>query len=432
MLLQVTCILVKLSTIIIICASAAIASSLLSPQHCANEAYLLSTNLACGELGSGDLLSTIGRAGVELFVKNRGPAYFHPWSFDPLCTPVLEKLDSEVCVYTNASFGMGRGISILTTPAIAKKFASLPPFQDELAIKKADIAGKPWSTRQIEGKGIGMIASRDLKRGDLITSTTPVLLVYPSSFLRSSIMELLLRRAIEQLPRSSQDAYLNLATIFGDEAVKIQDVLKANTFEVQVGGVMHLAVFPEQSRMNHDCGPNAQYYIDHERLTHYVHATRPILKGEEITISYTDPLQPTSDRQKHLKVAFHFTCSCSRCSSASESDSILRQITQLVMTLSNIDYKYDGTPEMAEKLIKLHEHEGLEGFMAMAYSLAALTYSSIGDEQGTIFNAQKAWEVSRMRNGPGMNDDEIWKDAIENPRELWNWGKALKFKKSEM
>lgn len=39
-------------------------------------------------------------------------------------------------------------------------------------------------------------------------------------------------------------------------------------------------------RINHDCRPNADYYFDPESLTQYVHALRPIVEGEEITITY--------------------------------------------------------------------------------------------------------------------------------------------------
>ncbi len=53
------------------------------------------------------------------------------------------------------------------------------------------------------------------------------------------------------LPAASREHYFSLATIYGQPHVAVQDVVKANAFEMQVGGQMHLAVFPETSRMNH-------------------------------------------------------------------------------------------------------------------------------------------------------------------------------------
>lgn len=43
--------------------------------------------------------------------------------------------------------------------------------------------------------------------------------------------------------------------IYGHKTMRVQDRLKANAFEMQVGGVMHLALFPEANRINHDCAP---------------------------------------------------------------------------------------------------------------------------------------------------------------------------------
>lgn len=40
--------------------------------------------------------------------------------------------------------------------------------------------------------------------------------------------------------------------------------------------------------MNHDCRPNAHYYWDPETFTQNVFAVRPILAGEEITITYVE------------------------------------------------------------------------------------------------------------------------------------------------
>jgi SET domain-containing protein len=42
------------------------------------------------------------------------------------------------------------------------------------------------------------------------------------------------------------------------------------------------------SRMNHDCRPNAHYYWDPDTFTQNVFATRDILAGEEITITYVE------------------------------------------------------------------------------------------------------------------------------------------------
>lgn len=38
--------------------------------------------------------------------------------------------------------------------------------------------------------------------------------------------------------------------------------------------------------MNHDCRPNAAYHFNPTTATMDIHAVRPILAGEDITVSY--------------------------------------------------------------------------------------------------------------------------------------------------
>jgi len=180
-----------------------------------------------------------------------------PWSYEPICTEFLEGLKSKLCVYTNATFANGRGISIFTTPEIAKEFATLLPFQDPSVLQERAInpPDGPWYTRKLPGKGIGMLAKRNLKRGDVITAYTPYLLAHMENVLSTQEREEYLRIAVDQLPDASKEHYFSLATIYGKPSVIVQDVVKTNTFEMQVGGQMHMAVFPEAARMNHACAP---------------------------------------------------------------------------------------------------------------------------------------------------------------------------------
>jgi hypothetical protein len=67
--------------------------------------------------------------------------------------------------------------------------------------------------------------------------------------------ERFLQIAVSQLPQQSQDQYYALAKMFNVESLVAQDVVKSNAFEMDLGGAMHLGVFPEASRLNHACDP---------------------------------------------------------------------------------------------------------------------------------------------------------------------------------
>jgi hypothetical protein len=180
-----------------------------------------------------------------------------PWSQPPTCTHVLQSINDKLCIYTSTSFGNGRGISIFTTPKTAKHFAALPAFNDPSALEaqKINIPTNTWRATSIPNKGIGMLATKPLKFQDRVTSYTPAFLAYLEEELGTMEREMWWRFAIEQLPEKIKTDFLSLNYVFGDERVRVQDIVKANTFQVEVGGVNHLAVFPETSRLNHACNP---------------------------------------------------------------------------------------------------------------------------------------------------------------------------------
>ncbi len=79
--------------------------------------------------------------------------------------------------------------------------------------------------------------------------------------------------------------------------------------------------FKQASLLNHSCSPNAEISCVGRGLK--LIATRGIMKGEEITISYIDRFQPRSFRLKTLKEDFFFDCLCPSCNS--EKDDIYQE-----------------------------------------------------------------------------------------------------------
>ncbi|OAL40158.1 hypothetical protein AYO20_00578 [Fonsecaea nubica] len=383
---------------------------------------------------------------------------FAPWSYKPACTAKISEIDSELCVYTDRFFSDGRGISIFTTPEVAKEFVSLLASLKSSVQPDGDASGVnhftgAWYTHPVPGKGIGMLAKRDLIRGDMITAYTPVLLASKEDLLPKDQREKFLRLAIFQLPTPSREAYWNLATLSDDEkdSHRAQDIAGANAFEIRLdgkqgsnpeasaadmpgSGTAHLAVIPEASRMNHDCAPNAVFYINASTLAHVVRATRPIRKGEEITIAYTNPLAPRAVRQKYLSDAFHFTCTCSRCvrdgrtdthtnaGSDTDVDAALSEIASLQNTLSRwSDPTSDASVKHAERLVQLHRDEGLEGYLDPAYCYAALMYSAVGSLRGAQKYLPLAIEAIELRLGPGAPDLPAWRAMLDDPTRHWSW-----------
>ncbi|KAF2185295.1 SET domain-containing protein [Zopfia rhizophila CBS 207.26] len=369
-----------------------------------------------------DELVIPSEASTSSILGSTGQADFGPWSYPLVCTGVLQTLGSKLCVYTNASFGDGRGISIFTTPRIAAEFVTLPALQDPTALDGNGINtfSGSWYAEELPGKGVGMLARRNLKPKDRITAYTPALLAHLEDELPTMEREKYFRIAISQLPAATRDSYLQLATVYGKPQIRVQDIVKANTFQLHIGGQNHLAVFPETSRLNHDCSPNAQYYLDPALLTHFVHATRPIAKGEEITISYTSPLELTADRQLHLSQGFHFTCACSRCTSKS-TDTTLSEIRDMQNALNDWSSTSKASPKLAEKMLQLYRKEGLEGFLDIPYGFAALAYNAVGDSERATKYAEKAVDAILMKDGPWTPNLRIWNEMLQDPKTHWSY-----------
>ncbi|KAJ9302063.1 hypothetical protein DTO271G3_929 [Paecilomyces variotii] len=352
-------------------------------------------------------------------------ATFGPWSFKPSCTEFIPSIQSELCVYTDRSFADNRGISIFTTPQIADEFVRLRPFRDPAILAGINNPEGPWHPQNLPGRGIGLLAKTRIDPGERLMAYTPLLIMHQHHQISIPVREKFLRLAIEQLPDASKEQYLRLATIYGNLSVIVQDVIQTNAFEMQVGGEMHLAIFPEASRMNHDCAPNAQYYLDPLSLTHYVHAVRYILAGEELTIAYSSPLEFVSNRQRHLKESFRFTCGCSRCLASKTADAALAEMKSIEASLADWTKTSIASTELAEKLIELYRQERLEGFLDTAYRHAALTYNAVGNSAQAKKYAQLAADSGAMKDGPEAPNVRGMKELLKHPEKHWSWRRRM-------
>ena len=182
------------------------------------------------------------------------------------------------------------------------------------------------------------------------------------------------------------------------------------------------------------------YYFDTQTLTQNVHASRRIHAGEEITITYIEPLQTLEKRLAATKRSWGFECTCSLCTQSAEktreSDKRIRKIVQLIESLKKPE---DGTesadikakaqslpsPAMAELLISLYEQERLYATIFDAYVLAARAYSSVADQYTALKYAYKAIEVGLINSGPRDKDVHDMKALVKAPGRHWSWGVRL-------
>lgn len=327
----------------------------------------------------------------------------------------------------NGNFAEGRGIAIVTTPELARHVASLPAFRspEKLREGRVNVHSGLWRTENMEEKGIGSLASRDLESDTEILKYTPAFVAYLEHEMPTLEREKLWRTALLQLSEQTRDSFLALSYVHQDERVRAQAIVQANTFQLNIDGVNHLAVFHETSRLNHDCAPNAQYVIDSEMLTHTVHTTRRVGEGEELGIAYTSPMEKAEVRQGKMREGFGFVCQCARCMDSERSDKVLDTIHSLEAHLNDWTPSSLASPAMADQLIELYQQEGLQGFLDVPFGHRALAANALGDLEGARMWAERARREVVGKDGKGAVAVGVWEGVVRDAGGHWSFGRRV-------
>jgi len=160
-------------------------------------------------------------------------------------------------------------------------------------------------------KGEGAFASRDLQRGDLILSETPMFRV-PRSCPERIVID-----AVENLSPVHLDQFLSLQNSHTDcYSSPILGIFYTNAFGFADDDDNGLCL--RSSKFNHSCSPNAKFSFNSNTGQHRIYALGSIPLGEEIFVAYINGPDlygsPRRSRQAHLRPGYHFTCACSVCS----------------------------------------------------------------------------------------------------------------------
>ena len=101
-----------------------------------------------------------------------------------------------------------------------------------------------------------------------------------------------------------------------EEILRCCGYLDSNAFKVDAGSGVR-ALYALASMINHDCVPNSRVSFDSKKRLH-LFANRDIARGEEITVTYCNPLLGTPARQEMLRRNHFFLCNCRRCNDPTE------------------------------------------------------------------------------------------------------------------
>ncbi|KAI0139999.1 SET domain-containing protein [Hypoxylon sp. NC0597] len=238
------------------------------------------------------------------------------------------------------------------------------------------------------GKGLGVFATRDIKRAENIMNDAPILCQTFEEEEKADSWYACLKRKFDQLSPENKGKFMSLSyyidtvdeSLFsrvreflkgyleiGDDDeealqlefesfLKIMAIYLTNTSQMLINYEFGAGVFTDFSRINHSCFPNADWSSDGETELMMVRATRDIAEGEEITITYINELAPLSQRKEHLWRVYGFTCNCAACEGPDQEMHEQRRQE----TLARIDAAgpwEDSDEEYDEPL----EEEGVDG-----------------------------------------------------------------------
>ncbi|RYO73756.1 hypothetical protein DL766_000568 [Monosporascus sp. MC13-8B] len=343
------------------------------------------------------------------------------------------------CAFSNPFFNRGQGISVITTPESIAKIASRTVFKNAVITENSPIPPEspvPYHVAEFPGKGFGLVATRSLRDGELVMSRTPAVMANAKTVngLGKYHLADLLRNGVESLSSEHKSQYLNLST--HDEAAtyeeKVYKIFKTNSFRTGAhdGESDFHSTFTEVSRLNHDCRPNCAYYFDHTTFAHKVIAVRDIAPGEELTISYYDPLQPSSERRQRLSRDWGFACSCRSCTAGTqqiaESDKRIEEVHQLWKELDDYTSNSKATPEKAERLVQLYKQEGIYGRLHEAYYRAAVEWIGVGNAGKAAEHASRCIDRGRTFRGPDRPFIKNMEKLIVDPAGYPGWKFRLK------
>jgi hypothetical protein len=170
-------------------------------------------------------------------------ARYSPWTSDPYC--IQPKGHKEYCVFSDALFGSGQGISVIAQKESGMKLAAnelqrpgISP-DDVTPEEKYEILERP-------GRGYGLFVKRDkvVEAGEIILVDAPLLLVADEvweSFPLEERLELEWM-AVMQLPKRSRQRLLSLASSMEKGTDKVDNVVATNSFRQAHGEKTYLSV----------------------------------------------------------------------------------------------------------------------------------------------------------------------------------------------
>ena len=164
----------------------------------------------------------------------------------------------------------------------------------------------PFLVRRVEGKGLGVVAARDILPGQLIMSEIALILVKRDKSGCLTVNQA--RQIFKQAAMINKVQKEKLVDLHCLEERKVLNIFKNNCIRVDDDNIgLYLLI----SRINHSCCPNSIVCQGAEKE---VRAMKYIKRGEEITMTYIVNTSDTKIKRGEELRYWQFKCDCEVCS----------------------------------------------------------------------------------------------------------------------
>ena len=138
-----------------------------------------------------------------------------------------------------------------------------------------------------EGKGLGAVATKDIKRGTLILKELPQISIKRTNNRNQDINNL--KSAFYRMNKINQEEYLSHYCYgFTSKEEKITKIFQFNKFTQRNFGMPNITevLYIKGSRFNHSCSANAYFDWNSDKELEIRAMSKVIKAGQEITIDY--------------------------------------------------------------------------------------------------------------------------------------------------
>ncbi|KAI0284005.1 hypothetical protein BGY98DRAFT_1093641 [Russula aff. rugulosa BPL654] len=307
-----------------------------------------------------------------------------------------------------------------------------PPFIPE-SYDDGDL-GPAYTVRDLPGRGKGMIAVRDIRRGELLIRERPLMVVpysintSPSQF----IWELVQQLTPDQVASFHNLSHVNLPENLSPDSEEFLKELQLAIFETNaVAAGSNVGLFPRMARLNHGCSGafNSVYSWREREGALVVHALKDIREGDELLTVYFGTRQTRDKRRHYLMQNYGFHCMCTYCTLSDEkskaSDVRLTTMDDLYNRLGTWGHgAIDGQEaiRLVKRIWSIGEEEGYTSERGRLAADAMVVAVAHADAEAAVDWARLALQWASYELGSDSDLAEEMRIVMREPRGHRMWG----------